>query len=61
MIGLPANFETAIAAGEINKLIFVKLYYDDGSNYISFASKSLVVDDVQSIGAVVTYSPSKST
>jgi len=60
MLQLPSNFQTAITNKETNKIIFVKLFYDD-VKYTGFASKTIIIDDNLCFGSVVNYSPTKST
>jgi len=60
MISLPTNFQSSIIAGEINKILYVRLYYS-ATEYTSFSSKSIDIDNNLSFGAIVNYSPSRST
>jgi len=61
MLTLPTNFEASITGGEVNKIIYIKMYYGDETDYVSFASRSIDCDDKLAFGAVVNYNPSKST
>lgn len=60
MLVIPSNFQTAITNKETNKIIFVKLFYND-TEYTGFASKTIIIDDNLCFGSIVNYSPTKST
>jgi hypothetical protein len=61
MITVPTNFQTDIDNNETAKFTYIKLYYDDESDYIPFSTLTQDVDSKQSIGAIVNFIPSKST
>lgn len=59
MISYSTNFTREGDLNNPHKVLAVQLYYDDNSSFLGFSSKTVVIDDVQYIGATTKFSAPK--